>query len=364
MHITITPRATAAALFITWATLTGTASAANLHGGTASPPRLSPGWRVLVGPGRVPRLSQPEGLAIDQRGTSAYKWMYVADTANSRIVKFGTGGHFLGVRGHFGTGPGQFDHPQGVAVDKKGDVYVADTGNNRIEAFGPGGAFLSQWGTRGSGRDQFASPTGIAVGGSGNIFVADRGNGRIEKFSSTGRLLAVWPVFVPGQNCQGTDCLPNGLESPGPYALTVAPNGNVTTAVDTGKCSGGHCVMDYIALETLSPAGTILRTVVGGNPYGPFSNTPVTGVTSVQGPWWQIGAVTADSSGHILLLAWYPEEGAAVIQLTPAAQPLNRWALPAPNTGWPGQGIALDPHGNAYVSDTPNKRLLALTQKP
>jgi DNA-binding beta-propeller fold protein YncE len=31
---------------------------------------------------------------------------------------------------------GQFWHPYGVAVDSSGNVYVADTDNNRIQKFG------------------------------------------------------------------------------------------------------------------------------------------------------------------------------------------------------------------------------------
>ena len=37
--------------------------------------------------------------------------------------------------GSQGTGDGQFDAPQHVAVDGNGNVYVADGSNNRIQKF-------------------------------------------------------------------------------------------------------------------------------------------------------------------------------------------------------------------------------------
>ena len=316
-------------------------------------------WQVLISANAAPRLSHPEGLAIDQRGRSANKWMYLVDTGNDRVVKLGTGGRFLGSWGRRGIGPGQFQQPAGIAVDPRGDVYVADTGTNRIQKFGSQGRFLTQWGTKGSSPGQFNAPSAVAVGGSGNVFVADRVNSRIEKFSPAGRLLAVWPVSMP----TGTN--PSGFGPAGPYALTVDAWGNVYTAVDTGQCSGGHCVMDYIVLETLSPSGKVIRSVVGGNPYGPYSYQPVPGVTT-QGPWWQIGALTVDPRGHLFLAEWNPENRASVTELSSSAARIGQWELPQPSgqRGWPPQGIALDPRGNVYVSDTLANRVLTLVFHP
>ena len=45
--------------------------------------------------------------------------------------------------GTFGSGPGQFKQPAGVATDGAGFVYVADTGNNRVQKFTTAGAFVS-----------------------------------------------------------------------------------------------------------------------------------------------------------------------------------------------------------------------------
>ncbi len=92
---------------------------------------------------------------------------------NNRIQKFDSNGGYLTQWGSYGSGNGQFNHPQGVAVDSSGNVYVADTGNNRIQKFNSNGGYLTQWGSYGSGNGQFTFPLGIAVDSSGNVYVAD-----------------------------------------------------------------------------------------------------------------------------------------------------------------------------------------------
>lgn len=53
---------------------------------------------------------------------------------------------FVKAWGSFGSGPGQFFLPSGIAVGPTGDVYVCDSGNHRIQKFDNDGNFLLQWG--------------------------------------------------------------------------------------------------------------------------------------------------------------------------------------------------------------------------
>jgi hypothetical protein len=51
---------------------------------------------------------------------------------------------FVGQLFKSGKGAKLLDDPQGVAVDKDGNVHVADCGNNRVAVFKPDGAFLAE----------------------------------------------------------------------------------------------------------------------------------------------------------------------------------------------------------------------------
>ncbi len=112
----------------------------------------------------------PTGLAVDPAGNA-----YVADTGNHRVVKLSGAGALLGVWG----GPGQLSGPAGVAVDGAGNLYVSDTGNNRVQIVAPSGALIG-------GLGDLSGPTGIAVDCRGNVYVADTGNNRIQKFGERG----------------------------------------------------------------------------------------------------------------------------------------------------------------------------------
>ena len=58
---------------------------------------------------------------------------------------------FVSMWGNKGDGPGEFDGPFDVAVDREGFVYVTDTGNRRIQKFSPDETLILQWGSQGTG---------------------------------------------------------------------------------------------------------------------------------------------------------------------------------------------------------------------
>jgi DNA-binding beta-propeller fold protein YncE len=56
---------------------------------------------------------------------------------NDRIQKFDSNGNFITKWGFYGTSDGQFDRPEGIAIDSSGNVYVADYWSHRIQVFAP-----------------------------------------------------------------------------------------------------------------------------------------------------------------------------------------------------------------------------------
>ena len=87
--------------------------------------------------------------------------------------------------GSFGSAPGQFSDPRGVAVNSSGKIIVSESGNNRIQVCSDTGA-CSAFGSPGVLTGQFDKPRGVAVDSSGEIVIADRGNDRIQFCTETG----------------------------------------------------------------------------------------------------------------------------------------------------------------------------------
>ncbi|MEZ4569439.1 MAG: NHL repeat-containing protein [Thermomicrobiales bacterium] len=102
--------------------------------------------------------------------------------------------------------------PQGVAIGG-GDIYVADTANHRIQKYGYDGVFHLQWGSQGTAT---ASSTTLSESPStsiGAVYVADRGNGRIQIFDSAGNWLQTVTTVDPGGQILHT------LQSPADVAI-------------------------------------------------------------------------------------------------------------------------------------------------
>jgi NHL repeat len=82
------------------------------------PPSSRPYW-----------LEQPVDVTWDSSGN-----IYIVDGyINPRIVKYDKDGILVKDAGVRGSGPGQFNGPQSIASDAKGNIYVADRNNGRIQ---------------------------------------------------------------------------------------------------------------------------------------------------------------------------------------------------------------------------------------
>ena len=128
--------------------------------------------------------------------------LYVTDGyGNARVHVFSARGEHRFSWGGPGDGPGEFNLPHGLDVDRAGRVYVADRENSRIQRFAPDGTFLDQW------RD-VVRPTDLFIRADGIVFVAEEGarcglfpwmraepdavGGRLSIFAPDGELLARW----------------------------------------------------------------------------------------------------------------------------------------------------------------------------
>jgi DNA-binding beta-propeller fold protein YncE len=199
-----------------------------------------------------------------------------------------------------GSANGQFHRPRAIAVDNDGaspsqhDVYVFDSLNFRVEKFGPEGNFTLKFGSPGSGEGQFGDGEDpIAVGSGGNVYVGDtRGSEseglkpRVEKFDEGGTFGEALELGQHGRLKEGGLAVassgaiyaafdgaegifkyhPNGTEYSAPYplasghpfeSLAVAPSGDVyagQTEQKAGPKGGGwHLFAHFDA------AGNVVR---------------------------------------------------------------------------------------------------------
>ncbi|RZL18993.1 MAG: hypothetical protein EOO89_04640 [Pedobacter sp.] len=156
-------------------------------------------------------LNRPSGIAVDKNGT-----IYVADCFNHRIVKILPNGSFKVIAGTGYPGSSDnrigslasFRYPVSVAVGEDGNVFVADEGNNKIRKISAEGdvTTLAGDGQPGSTDNsngklaRFSQPNGLTVDRSGNVYVADQLNHKIRKISPTGSVSTFAGTGIAGFN--------------------------------------------------------------------------------------------------------------------------------------------------------------------
>jgi DNA-binding beta-propeller fold protein YncE len=231
--------------------------------------------------------------------------------------------NFLFQWGSLGTGNGQFEFSEGIAVNSAGTtIYAVDLPTHRVEAFDGSGHFLFQWGTYGSGNGQFSYPTGIAVNSAGTtVYVADTDNNRVEAFSSTGAYLAQWGSYGSG----------NGQFQYGPEGLAVNSAGTTVYASSNSFPS---------QVQAFSPSGAYLtQWSTGPNFYNPYGIAVNSAGTSVYMTDTDTNGVDVYNSAGILLAQW--------VAHFPAGNTINL------------TGIALSPdNSRVYVVDPGNSRVV------
>ncbi len=139
-------------------------------------------------------FSNPQGVAVDKRGN-----IFVADSGNHRIQKFTAKGEFLAAVGTRGSGHLQFETPYDIAINASNNkVYVVDA-RHRVQVLNSDLTFSSIFGEQGSGKGQFDYPYGIACDSTGKVYVADGFNNRIQVFTAEGRFLRMFGRWGGGR---------------------------------------------------------------------------------------------------------------------------------------------------------------------
>lgn len=148
------------------------------------------------GPATAAEFNIPVGLAVDGSNN-----LYIADYSNDRIRKVDNTGKIstfagTGIASFSGDGGqatgAEINTPQGVCVDRFGNVYIADYLNYRVRMVIPTGIIstIAGTGTGGFSGDggpataaDLLDPTDVAADAAGDLYIADAGNERIRKLT-------------------------------------------------------------------------------------------------------------------------------------------------------------------------------------
>jgi sugar lactone lactonase YvrE len=166
-------------------------------------------------------IADPSGIAVDAAGT-----VYVSSRSAHQIAVLGPNGAEQRRIGAFGRGFGGLSQPRGLAVDGA-RLYVAEDDNERVQAFSPAsGAFVTML------DGEFNHPQGVALDCHGNVFVIDTYHQRVAKYAPGG----------PQSPCTSAPVAAAAAAKPGFEArFTVAANtaGTVRGTVERGARQRG-----------------------------------------------------------------------------------------------------------------------------
>ena len=252
------------------------------------------------------KMINHDGIACSNNGMWA-----VADWNKNCVRVFDSHDRLINRFGSRGNRNGQFKYPCDVAFDDNNELYVIDSHNQRVQKFDTHGNYLLQFGGKGAGEGQLNYPVGITTH-QDKVYVADRGNHRISVFHNNGKF-----------------CIIIGQHHLSKY-FDIAVNANSEIlAADWGH----HCIYIFS---------------IGGHYINDMTLRTGNDILELKKPC----SITTDSDDSILItdlddhcVSIFDETGDRICCFGSEGSDLDHLQ----------HGIAIDPDGTVYVSDTVNK---------
>lgn len=305
-----------------------------------------------VGPATEIRLWSPNGVAHDGLN------LYLADTANNRVLSVGADGRTAlvagtGTRGASVDGEvadvAQLDTPWGIAAS--GDtVYIADRGNHTVRAVSRGTirtvAGMGEAGYTGdfgpSSLARLRSPTFLALDATGNLYISDTGNHCVRRISNSGAIETVAGDGTAGFGGDGGAAVRSRLNAP--LGLAVAGDGTLFIA-DSGNNR----------IRRIRKSGELRDPFIDSIPDAPIWRNP-TGLAFASD-----GALLITDSDDQRVYRLEPDSGRVSTVAGTGDAGFAGDSGPAQSSMWNRPaGIATAPDRATYVADSGNDRIRAI----
>ncbi len=304
-------------------------------------------------------LYDPWGLRIiDQT-------IFVCDSGNDRVTRLNLDGGYQRAYCTDGGAWGKFFYPVGLDVSPvDGRLWVADRNNDRLLILDANGTCQGLVG--GPNNGLFFSPHNVHVDANNQVWVSDLDKDHVAQLDAEGNLLQVLGGYAHSGALNAPACV-QGLDDGGMWItdtnnhrlLRVDAQGNLVTLVGedgTGqgqlKYPQGLAVTDsaiFVAdtgndrIQRFSPDGTFESVLVGPGAAAGSLDDPVSLVLGPQGRLWEVDQV----KGAVQV---FSQEGDYQAGVGPGAVFAKPW------------GLAFDPEGHVWVSDTEYHQVSKYTQ--
>jgi len=347
-------------------------------------------------------LNDPYNIAFDSHGD-----LWVADASNSRILEFAppfstdeAASIVLGVPNFTSTSdvcfattvvnPSCLDVPQGLAFDSSGDLWVSDTSSNRILEFttpfsnGENASMVLGMENFTTGaisdtppsQSDLDTPWGLTFDSSGNLWVADSGYNRVLEFKTP------FSIGEAASTVLGQDNFTAGINAnyPGCALGQACPTASSLQDPSDVKfdSSGDLWVADttpFRILEFKAPFsnGMSASLVLGEPDFTTYRSGSVVGCEVVPSAsctqpyalaFAKSGTLWVADADFSRVLAFNPpftnDENASIVLGQPnfTSSPLSGTQNATATDMSTPTGIALDPSGNVWVSDSTDNRVL------
>ena len=302
--------------------------------------------------------NQLNGIVVDGLGN-----FFLADPGNYRVRKVDTNGTITTIAGtNFPPGfsgdggaatNAKLQSPEGIAVDRFGNLFIADTPNRRIRKIDTNGIITTVAGNgsccfSGDGgaatNAQLQGSMGVTADGFGNLFIADTSNSRIRKIDTDGIITTVAGTNSSAYGGDGGSALVARLSNPSRAILDafgnlliadtynnrirkVDTNGIISTLVGT-NLSGYAGDGGAAALAKLYQPLDLALDAYGNLLIADSQNNRIRKVDLAGSPVLQLKSVTTNSIGDYQVIITSPS-GSVTSSIAPlsvsyiTAQPTN-----------------------------------------